>query len=609
VPVLGWVMAPLVARAWAAAARRSTDMNTLVVVGAIASVASSLRGEMALDAGLFIVGFVLLGQAAEAQARRRASAALVTASSGHLEVAHRELDDGTLLDVSPQELRVGDIVVVKPGERCPGDGVVVEGEGSVDESVLTGESRGVQKAVGAAMRGGSINGRQVLKVRLMQLGNDSTQHRLVALMRDAQARRAPMQRLADRVAARFVPAMLWLAAATWVVWWLVGGVDEATRAAVAVVVVACPCAMGLAIPTAVVVATGQAARFGVVIKGGDVLERLAHIELVVLDKTGTLTRGRPTITDVVTAAGALDVDVVAIAAGLEKGSEHPLGRAVTQAAAERGVKAKRVKAVTSIAGAGLRGQLDGRVVAIGNARLLAMLSLDDDARATGLSLVPESLDETPLYVVDTIADRLVVVGVLVISDALRSDAVAAVEGLVALSLHVTMLSGDRRQTALGVGRRLGLSDDDIVAEVLPDDKLAHIEARRRTQAVAFVGDGVNDAAALAAATVGVSLAEGTELAAAAADVVLWRPRLMALVDVVRLARATRRIMIENLAWAFGYNLVMLPLAMGLLSPCGWRLSPVLAAMAMSCSSVTVVLNSLRLQRFSRTPDDVPVDPA
>jgi P-type Cu+ transporter len=607
IPVLAFVTAPLVARAWAAARHGSTDMHTLVVLGALASLVSSLRGEMAIDAALFIVGFVLLGQAAEARARGRASAALSVLAAERVEIAHRELDDGQLVDLQPRELRRGDIVVVKPGERSPGDGVVVDGTGSVDESLLSGESRPVDKGVGDTVLGGSVNGRQPLKVRLTRLGDDSTWHRLMTLMRDAQARRAPMQRLADRVAAVFVPSMLALAAATWIGWWLVGDVDRATHAAVAVLVVACPCAMGLAIPTAVVAATGRAARHGILLKGGDVLERLAGIDVVIFDKTGTLTRGRPAVTDVIPAAGTSAEDVLALAAGLERGSEHPLARAVCVAADERGIKPKWVKGITTVAGAGLRGTLDGRVVGIGNARLVSLLGVSRDEQVQARALVPEDADQTPLVVVDTMAAGPSVCGVVVTSDALRNDASAAVMALRALSLEVAMLSGDRRPTALSVGRRLGLGDQQVVAEVLPEDKLAHIETVRRTRSVAFVGDGVNDAAALAAATVGVSLAEGTELAAAAADVVLWRPSLMAVVDVVRLARATRRIMIENLVWAFGYNVVMLPLAMGLLSPLGLRLSPVLAAIAMSCSSVTVVLNSLRLQRFTLADDSLARD--
>jgi len=600
VPVLVWVIRPIAARAFAAAKHRTTDMNTLVVLGATASLASSLLGDIAVDAALFIVGFVLLGQAAEARARGRTSAALSALAGLRVEVAWRELDDGSLIDLPPAELRVGDVVVIKPGERSPGDGVVVEGHGSVDESLLTGESRPVDKVVSAEVLGGSINGSQPLKVKLTRLGGDSTLHQLLRLLREAQANRAPTQRLADRVAAVFVPAMIALAAVTFAAWWALAGLDEAARYAVAVLVVACPCAMGLAVPTAIVVATGKAARAGVLVKGGDVLERLAAIDVVVFDKTGTLTRGRPTVTRVAV-DGASEADVLALAAGVEKGSEHPLARAIVAAAKEHNARPRRVKDLSTIAGAGLRATLDGRVVGVGNARLLPALGLDDDAVANATALATVDGGAAPLFVVDTVDTRAVVIGVLVVADAPRDDAAATLSALAPLGVTAEMLTGDRRETALAVARGLGLPADHVVAEVLPADKLRHIETLRAHRAVAFVGDGVNDAAALAAATVGVGISEGTEVAAAAADVVLLRPRLMAVPDLIRLARATKRLMAQNLAWAFGYNLVMLPLAMGLLSSFGLRLSPVLAAVAMSVSSVTVVLNSLRLQRFRMTP--------
>jgi Cu+-exporting ATPase len=604
-PVLLWVIRPIAARALAAARHRTTDMNTLVVLGAAASLASSLLGDIAIDAALFIVGFVLLGQAAEARARGRTSAALSALAGLRVEVAHRELDDGSLVDLPLTELRVGDVVVIKPGERNPGDGVVVEGRGSVDESMLTGESRAVEKAPGARVLGGSVNGSQPLKVKLTHLGGDSTLHQLLRLLREAQANRAPTQRLADRVAAVFVPGMIALAALTFVAWWALAGLDEASRYAVAVLVVACPCAMGLAVPTAIVVATGKAARAGVLVKGGDVLERLASIDIVVFDKTGTLTRGRPTVTGVVVKGGSdqgvNEATVLALAAGIEKGSEHPLARAVVTAAQERNLKPQRVKGLTTIAGAGLQATLDGRTVGVGNARLLAALGLDDDARTAAEALetahTTKHANDAPLFVVDTVAGRSVVIGVLYVADAVRDDARAALAALSTLGIAAEMLTGDRRQTALAVANDLGLATERVVAEVLPYDKLRHIENLRIDKAVIFVGDGVNDAAALAAATVGVGLAEGTEVAAAAADVVLLRPRLVGIADIIRLARATKQIMAQNLAWAFGYNLVMLPLAMGMLSSFGLRLSPVLAAVAMSVSSVTVVLNSLRLQGF------------
>lgn len=595
VPVLLWVLWPIAKRAFAAARHRQTDMNTLVVMGVVASLLSSFLGDIAVDAALFIVGFVLLGQAVEARARGRTSAALSALAGLRVEVAWRELDDGSVVEVKPSDLRVGDVVLVKPGERLPGDGVVTDGHGHVDEALLTGESRAIEKGPGATVLGGSVNGSQPLKVRLTHLGKDSTLHQLLRLLRDAQANRAPTQRLADRVAAVFVPSMIGLAAATFAVWWAIDSVDVAVRFAVAVLVVACPCAMGLAVPTAIVVATGKAARAGILVKGGDVLERLASTTVVVFDKTGTLTRGHPTVTRVVVVGASSEAEILALAAGVEKGSEHPLAKGIVAAAAEGGHKAVRVKNLRTIEGAGLTANVAERTVGVGNARLLTVLELEADV--IGAATAAAAGIDSPLFVVDGAR----VLGVIGTSDAPRDDARAALDALKALGIERRMLTGDRKETALAVARSLGLNDDAVVAEVLPRDKLASIEALRQHGSVVFVGDGVNDAAALAAATVGVGLSEGTEVAAAAADVALLRPRLTAIPDLVRLARRTKRLMIENLAWAFGYNLVMLPLAMGLLSPWGLKLSPVLAAVAMSISSVTVVMNSLRLQRFRMTP--------
>ena len=597
VPVLLWAVWPIGVRALLAARSKNTDMNTLVVLGVAASVASSLLGEIAIDAALFITGFVLLGQAIEASARGRTSAALHALASLRVDVAHRELEDGSVVDVAPADLRIDDVVVVRPGERLPGDGVVVDGGGSVDESLLTGESRPVTKVAGDGAIGGSVNGSQPLKLRLQQLGKDSTLHGLLRLLREAQASRAPTQRVADRVAAVFVPAMIALAALTFALWFFISGIDDATRFAVAVLVVACPCAMGLAVPTAVVVATGKAAGAGILIKGGDILERSAGIDTVVFDKTGTLTEGRPAVVDVVAVVDDVSVDdVMAIAAGLEKNSEHPLGLAIVAACQARGKKPRRVKDVVAVAGGGLEGSIDGVVVGIGNERLLTGLGVVVDG-AAGAVAASLAAGRMPLVVVA--GGRAI--GVIALDDAVRDDAVAAIAALRGAGIRVRMLTGDRRATADRVGLALGLTPGDIDAEVLPSDKLRVVQALSATNAVAFVGDGVNDAAALAAATVGVGMGTGTDVAVAAADIALMRPRLLAIADVVRLARRTRRIMLQNLGWAFGYNLIMLPLAAGALSSFGVALSPILASVAMSLSSVTVVANSLRLSRFKMTP--------
>ncbi len=611
VPIVAAVSWPIATRAFAALRAKTTDMNTLVILGVSASVASSFLGDIAVDAALFIVGFVLLGQSIEARARGRTSAALSALASLRSEVAHLERADDSangdsdgankgevvVTDVDPSDLRIGDVVVVFPGERVCGDGTVVSGAGSVDESHLTGESRPVDKIAGAKVLAGSINGSQPLRVRLEKLGKDSTLHQLLALLRDAQARRAPTQRLADRVASVFVPGMIALAAMTFVVWVVIGSVDDAVAFSIAVLVVACPCAMGLAVPTAVVAATGVAARAGVLIKGGDVLERLAHVQTVVFDKTGTLTTGAPKVVATVTADGHAPDDVIALAAGLEAASEHPIAKAIRAEAVRRGVKPKRVKHPRTVEGQGIVGVVGVAVsqsVGIGNITMVQAQGLtlpsalsdaaDNSADAAGSHYVIESTDEGS-----------VVVGVVVVADALRDDAGTAIAALHAAGVHTELLSGDRARAVLAVQKMLGIQK--ARAEVSPQDKLMHIEGLAGGSVTAFVGDGVNDAAALAAASVGIGIGGGgSDVAVAAADVAMMRPRLLLVPELLALAQKTRRVMLQNLSWAFGYNLVMLPLAAGLLSSWGLVLSPILASVAMSLSSVTVVMNSVRLTR-------------
>lgn len=594
---------PIATRAFAALRARTTDMNTLVVVGIAASLLSSFVAPAAehghaavyVDGALFIVGFVLLGQAMEARARRRTTSALTALAALKVDVAHAcSGDDGDVRDLPFADVRRGDRLLVRPGERVPCDGTVVGDGAHIDESLLTGESRPQTKKAGDAVVGGSTNVGGPFSLVVTRTGDDSTLARLLTLLRDAQAQKAPTQRVADRVAAVFVPAIFVLALVTFAVWLVVDGSAAAAVHAVAVLVIACPCAMGLAVPTAVMVATGRAAQQGVLIKGGEALERAASIDRVVFDKTGTLTEGAMRVDDVVVAAhvgAGVDVDAVfARALAVERSSEHPLARALLAHPAWQGVKKKKTRAVRVVDGAGIAGIVsDGGVdvdVAVGNARVVtdAVIAADlgnahDAAAARGA---------TAVYVFE----GNVAVAVVAVADVVRPEAKGVVA---ALGLPVVMLTGDHDATARAVGAAVGVVD--VRAGLLPADKVRIV--RELPGRTLMVGDGVNDAAALAAAHLGVAVGSGADVAVAAADVALLRPDLRGLLVLRDTAIAARRVMRQNLAWAFGYNVVMIPIAAGVFAFAGVELTPMFAAAAMGLSSVSVVANSLRLARAPR----------
>ncbi|MCC7070988.1 MAG: heavy metal translocating P-type ATPase [Deltaproteobacteria bacterium] len=601
-------------RAWSAARHRSTDMNTLVALGALAGLGMSafsvLFPALLVDNGaapdvyfegvLGILGFVLLGQGLEARARKQTTRALASLAALEATRARIETDQGER-DLPIDDVRRDDLLVIRPGERIPADAVVEEGQSSVDEAMLTGESAPVQKEKGARLVGGTVNGAGVLKARVSALGDDSVIAKMVRLMRDAQARRAPIQHLADRVSAVFVPSVIGLSALTFLLWIGLGdggvpGAVQALHASVAVLVVACPCAMGLAVPTAVMVATGVAAKRGVVLRGGDALQRGAGIDTVVFDKTGTLTVGRPVLSAVVCAAQGADQRVEAdaaltLAAAVEKSSEHPLARALVDAANARGLKVPRAKEVRALPGAGVEGVVEKRSVRVLSMRAAAEAgSLPErlrDAAATH-----EATGATCVVLLDDGTAR----ALFALADALRESAAPAVRALAAAGVHAVMLTGDRRAVAEHIAERAGITA--VHAETLPAGKVEVVRALKANgKKVAMVGDGVNDAAALAAADLGIALATGTDVAREASDVTLMRPDLGAIPEVLALARAALSTMKRNLAWAAGYNVLAIPVAMGALVPLmGVPMSPVIASLAMACSSVSVVLSSLWLAR-------------
>jgi Cu+-exporting ATPase len=492
-------------------------------------------------------------------------------------------------------VRRGDVVIARPGERIAVDGQVIDGSSTVDEAMLTGEPTPVGKRPGDRVIGGTINRTGALRFRATTVGADSVLARIVGLMREAQATRAPIQALADRLSAVFVPAVLGLAAVTFAAWWALADTAPVVRgfaAAVTVLIIACPCAMGLAVPTAVMVATGRAASLGLLVKGGEALQRAGEVTTVVFDKTGTLTEGRPVVTDVVPAPDWPDgtQTMLALAGAVEALSEHPLAAAVVARARLDGGALPRVEDFASVTGQGVSGRAAGRSVLVGNRRLMAGSGVPVEGLDEAASRLSE-LARTLLYV--AIDGRLA--GLVGVADPVKADAGAVVAALHAQGLEVVLLTGDQPATADAVARQVGISQ--VVAGVAPEGKVAEVARRQAAgQVVAMVGDGINDAPALARADVGIALGTGTDIALEAADLALIRPDLSGVSQAIALSRKTMQTMRQNLFWAFAYNVVGIPVAAGVLYPgLGVLLSPVLASAAMAFSSVSVVANSLRLR--------------
>ena len=632
-PVTGAVMATagrhFYVRAWTALRHGSSDMNTLVALGTgsaylysvIATVvpeffaARGVAPDVYYEAVLLIIAFILTGNAFEARAKRNTATALralvqlqprtarivrrgAVAESGSLGATDAPSGDGArveaTLDVPVEDVRRGDVVLVRPGERIPVDGTVLDGESAVDESMLTGESMPVAKAAGDRVIGGTINGTGAFELEATTLGEDSMLAQIVRLMRDAQGSRAPIQALADRISSVFVPVVVVIAIVTFGAWMTLAPEDAMVRAfaaAVTVLIIACPCAMGLAVPTAVMVGTGKGAELGVLIKGGEALQRAGDVTTVVLDKTGTVTEGRPTVTDLVVTTPGTDGELLRAVATLESRSEHPLADAIVRHARDAGHALGEVEAFESVTGRGIVGVVDGASLAVGNAALMADYAIDIAPLAERVQRLSDA-GRTPMYV----ARDGSLAGLLAVADPIKETSRAAIARLHAMQLEVVMLTGDTERTARAIAREAGI--DRVVAGVLPEGKVAEISRLQgEGKVVAMVGDGINDAPALAQADIGMAVGTGTDIAAEAADVVLMRGDLLAAAHAVDLSRRTMRTMKQNLFWAFIYNVIGIPIAAGVLYPAfGLLLTPVFASAAMAFSSVSVVTNSLRLRR-------------
>ncbi|MFO7691999.1 MAG: copper-translocating P-type ATPase [Vicinamibacterales bacterium] len=609
-PVVLWGGWPFFVRAWRSLVFRSLNMFTLIGLGVSVAFIYSLvatvfpgvfpgsfrnaDGLVAVyfEAAAAIVALVLLGQVLELRARSRTGSA-IRALLGLAPKQARRVTDGREEDVPLEHIQVGDLLRVRPGEKVPVDGVVTEGTSAVDESMVTGEAMPVEKHPGERVIGATMNTAGSFIMRADRVGAETLLSQIVRMVGEAQRSRAPVQRLADTVSAYFVPAVVAAAVLAFVVWSLVGPQPRmayALIAAVSVLIIACPCALGLATPMSIMVATGKGATLGVLFRNAEAIEVLRQVDTLVVDKTGTLTEGKPKLVEIVPLAGGDEATVLRLAASLEQGSEHSLASAIVAGAASRSVDLLKPADFQAISGKGVTGTVDGRSVALGNLALLQQLHVDpgplavraEELRADGQTVMFLTVDAQPL-------------GLLAVADPIKSTAVEAIRQLRAEGLQIVMLTGDNRTTAQAVGHRVGI--DDIVADVLPNQKA---EAVKRLQAegrfVAMAGDGINDAPALAQAQVGIAMGTGTDVAMESAGVTLVKGDLTGIVRARRLSRATMANIRQNLFFAFGYNALGVPLAAGVLYPVtGLLLSPMIAAAAMSFSSVSVIANALRLR--------------
>lgn len=605
--------------AWGALKHGQTNMNTLVVIGTSAAYLYSTavtfapqlfadRADVYYDVAAVITTFILLGRLMEARAKGRTGEAIRKLAGLRAKTA-RVVRGGEERDVAVEDVRVGDIVVVRPGEKIPVDGRVIGGESSVDESMISGEPMPVTKRPGDEVIGATINGSGSFRFLATRVGKDTALAQIIRMVEEAQGSKAPIQRLADRISGIFVPIVIAIAIATFLVWWFFGPEPAFTFAMlnfVAVLIIACPCALGLATPTSIMVGTGRGAEMGMLIKGGEVLEKAHRLTTVVLDKTGTLTRGRPEVTDVVVANGLSEEELLRLVASAERGSEHPLGEAIVEGARRRGVDLAGAEGFRAVSGGGIEAAVEGRKVMAGNRRFLEEAGVPEDGLAPQADRLAAA-GRTPVFV--AVDGRPA--GLVAVADTVREESKEAIEELHRMGLEVAMITGDNRRTAEAVARRLGI--DRVLAEVRPQEKADEVaKLQKEGKIVAMVGDGINDAPALARADVGIAIGTGTDVAMEAGDITLISGDVRGVARAVRLSKATIRNIRQNLFWAFAYNVLLIPVAAGALYPLfagggvpealrpvlgeyGF-LNPMLAAAAMAFSSVSVVTNALRLRR-------------
>ena len=619
-PVQFWAGRRFYRGAWGALRHGQANMNTLVVMGTsaaylysvVATLAPQLfaagRADVYFDTSALIITLILLGRLLEARVKSRTNEAIKRLAGLQAKTA-RVVRDGGVVDVPVEDVRVGDTVVVRPGEKVPVDGRITSGESAVDESMITGESIPATKREGDEVIGATMNTSGAFRFTATRVGEETALQQIMRMVEEAQGSKAPIQRLADRISAVFVPAVMGVAAATFAIWLLFGPEPAFTFAllnTVAVLIIACPCAMGLATPTSIMVGTGKGAESGILIKGGEALEGAHKLDTIVLDKTGTLTRGEPELTDIVPTNGVPEEELLRLLASAEMGSEHPLGEAMVRGARDRGVPLVGADEFEAISGGGIRARVEGREVLVGSLRFISESSdFEDGIVARSEEMAREG--KTPVFV--AVAGKAA--GIVGVADVVREESREAVERLHSLGLEVAMLTGDNRRTAEAIARELSV--DRVAAEVRPEDKAAEVERlQAEGKRVGMVGDGINDAPALAQADVGVAIGTGTDVAMEAADLTLISGDVCGVARAIELSKATVGNIKQNLFWAFAYNVALIPVAAGALYPLfaggsvpevlrpvlgeyGF-LNPVLAAAAMALSSVTVVSNALRLRR-------------
>ncbi|MDP3937921.1 MAG: heavy metal translocating P-type ATPase [Deltaproteobacteria bacterium] len=607
-PIQFWAGWQFYRGAWAALRHRTSDMNTLIAVGTSAAYlysvglilfpgffrAQGVAREVYFDTSTIIITLILLGRYLEAVARGRTSEAIKKLIGLQPRTA-RVIRHGSETDIPVAEVVSGDLVVVRPGEKVPVDGVVRSGASSLDESMVTGESMPVDKKAGDEVIGATLNTTGSFTFEATKVGKDTVLAQIIKLVEAAQGSKAPIQRLVDTVTGYFVPAVIGIAVVTGLAWYALGPAPALTYALlnfVAVLIIACPCALGLATPTSIMVGTGKGAEHGILIRSGQALETAHRLRTLVFDKTGTLTAGKPALTDVVPSRAFIADDFLRLAASAERGSEHPLGGAIVDGARQRGLALTDAEDFHAVPGHGIVARVDGRSVLVGNLRLMEDRGVDGGLLTDEAARL-SSAGKTPMYVaVDGRA-----AGLVAVADTLKPNSAAAVAALHRLGLEVIMITGDNLRTAEAIAREVGI--DRVLAEVLPGDKAKEVKRLQdEGKLVGMVGDGINDAPALAQADIGLALGTGTDVAMEAADITLMSGDLRGVVTAIALSKATMRNIKQNLFWAYAYNTALIPVAAGVLFPFfGWLLNPILAAAAMATSSVSVVSNALRLRRF------------